>query len=49
MSNDDRQDACSNQLLQFFCKRINGQTIAMGPSNNINQFFYDSNVVCWGS
>jgi hypothetical protein len=41
MSNNDRQDTLSNQSLQFFYGRINGQNVAMGPNDNIHQFFYD--------
>ncbi len=41
MINNDRQDTRSNQSLQFFYERINGQNVAMGPNDSINQFFYD--------
>ena len=41
MSHNDRSDNRNNQSLQFFYERINGQNVAMGPNNNMNQFFYD--------
>ena len=41
MSHNDRSDNRNNQSLQFFYERINGQNVAMGPNDNMNQFFYD--------
>jgi hypothetical protein len=36
--NDERQDARSNQLLQYNLEWVN---LPLGPNDNINQLFYD--------
>ncbi len=49
MNNDGRQDLRSNRFFRFFHDKINGQNVAMGPNDNINQFFYDKLMLFAGS